>query len=492
MSDTQTRIADDYDTVAYPTPLLPIQGPDRLAAATLLQGFVPPPPQTASVLEIGCAVGYNLLAAAAADPGGRYVGFDLSEKAIAAGRQLAADAGLANVVLERGDILTWPRDGARFDYITCHGLYTWVPEHVRGPLLELIGALLAPGGVAYVSYDCMPGTAGKDEIVEFLRRATSGISDPRERIRTAIAIGNTLKRHQREGSRIKPLLETLTMAAEKHPGEYFFHDWLAEFYSSTSLEDFVGVARSHGLELIGDAGLRDLHEADLDENARELLAAAEGDRVTRNVVFDLLRGDHSFRTDLLVRSDAPPPARKDPMPHLSFSFDGARREIDGDGRKAILYSNGRSGQLTLTDPTEQSVLDAIDTAYPRRLSYQEIMAASGAEESKVRRVLAWGCTLGIVDFHAAPAACTFDPGERPRASGLARAVAQGNDWTISLRHSRIPINDPVTRRFLILCDGSRTLPEIAAVLSADVGVAIPLEKVAEALETFSRASLFEA
>ena len=175
MADISASEREAYDTVAYPTAIVSHMTPDRIRAAGLLHGWSAPDPSAASVLEIGCGDGLNIIGMAAVAPRARHVGFDLSEHAIARGRALVAAAGLTNVTLEVGDILDWARKGERFDYIVCHGVYAWVPEPVQRALLGLIGAALAPGGVAYVSYDALPAAAPKVEIQRFLVRRTAGI-----------------------------------------------------------------------------------------------------------------------------------------------------------------------------------------------------------------------------------------------------------------------------------------------------------------------------
>ncbi len=100
-----------YDEVAYPTPILADQTPDQLGKSALMHGFRPADPRTASVLEIACGNGYNLIGVGAAAPASRCVGFDLSGSAIAVGRKLVGEAGLTNVDLHEGDILTYPHDG---------------------------------------------------------------------------------------------------------------------------------------------------------------------------------------------------------------------------------------------------------------------------------------------------------------------------------------------------------------------------------------------
>lgn len=493
MSENVADASFVYDEVAYPTPILPIQTPDQLAAALLMQGFVPPAAETASMLEIGCGTGFNLVGAAAVQPRGRYVGFDLSASAIAGGQKLVDASGLTNVSLLHGDILTWPRDGERFDYITCHGVYTWVPPHVRAATMELIGKLLAPGGVAYVGYDCLPATAAKQAINRFLVSETRTIADPVERVETAIALVAVLARHQLPPSRLKTQIDALLEDAPTYPRAYFFHDWLADSYSPVSIEEFAAAAAANGLSYAGDSALHDLYEGNLDPSAKALLAKTGDDRARRNSLLDLLRGSHMFRGDLLVRSDPPQPVESDPLARLSFAFPGQREEITGDdSTRGIKYARGESVFITATNPRQQKIMDALIEAFPGELTLGELAQRTGLPETAIRLNLHRVAVMGLVEIHTTPAPFTADPGERPRAGVLVRTMMKDSNSTISLRHKKFVTEQEPTRLLLTLCDGTRTRAEIAAEMTRTLGADVPLERVDAAIAEFSRQAIFEA
>ena len=44
-----------------------------------------------------------------------------------------------------------------FDYILCHGVYSWVPAPVREKILEILDRNLSPDGIGYISYNTYPG-----------------------------------------------------------------------------------------------------------------------------------------------------------------------------------------------------------------------------------------------------------------------------------------------------------------------------------------------
>ena len=146
-----------YDVVTYAGHSYPQTHPDRLATIATLYGLTPPPVATCRVLELGCGDGANLLPVALALPQSTCVGIDLSGEAVARGQRLAEQVGLGNVSLRQMDVMELPDDFGPFDYVIAHGLYSWVPPAVRERVLEICRSRLSPGGIAFVSYNALPG-----------------------------------------------------------------------------------------------------------------------------------------------------------------------------------------------------------------------------------------------------------------------------------------------------------------------------------------------
>ena len=109
------------------------------------------------MLELGCAAGGNLLPFALAYPEARVVGIDLSPQQIDAGHQTAEAAGARNLDLRAMSLTDITADFGVFDYIICHGVFSWVPPEVRDAVFRICRENLAPQGVAYVSYNTYPG-----------------------------------------------------------------------------------------------------------------------------------------------------------------------------------------------------------------------------------------------------------------------------------------------------------------------------------------------
>ena len=172
-----------YEVVPYKGRPAGESHPDTLATIATLFGLKPSSVPQARVLEIGCASGENLVPMAAELPEGRFLGIDSSERQVAEGRATIEAAGLGNVELRRMDLRDAGPELGTFDYIVCHGVFSWVTPEVQRGILSLIAATLAPAGLAYVSYNTYPGWHMRGIVRDAMLFHIDGDVDPREGIR---------------------------------------------------------------------------------------------------------------------------------------------------------------------------------------------------------------------------------------------------------------------------------------------------------------------
>src|SRR5207302_1108265 len=104
--------------------------PSRLFTVGTLFGLRPVPPARCRVLELGCAAGGNLIPMAEAMPEAQFVGLDYSERQIKDGQSFVKTLGLKNLELKHASITDVDASYGQFDYIICHGVYSWVPTKV--------------------------------------------------------------------------------------------------------------------------------------------------------------------------------------------------------------------------------------------------------------------------------------------------------------------------------------------------------------------------
>jgi SAM-dependent methyltransferase len=155
----------------------------------------PPDVTRARVLEISCAAAANLIPFAATHPLARTVGIDLSQVHIDQGRRRVRALGLDNVELMHGDVAHLDLAAAgQFDFIICHGVYSWVPHEVQNVILAACGKLLSPSGVAYVGYNTYPGWKAKEIVRDAMLLSAGDSATIDEKVRRARSMVDFLQK----------------------------------------------------------------------------------------------------------------------------------------------------------------------------------------------------------------------------------------------------------------------------------------------------------
>src|ERR1700677_1072687 len=290
---------DPHNTFAYPGFPYPNTHPDRLAAMAILHGLSPVPVDHCRVLEIGCNEGANLIPMAYAIPSSEFVGFDLARLRIEYGQERIRELGLKNIRLFQGDLLELGTELGQFDYIVAHGFYAWVPEPVRERMMALCGELLSPDGVAFVSYNAMPGGHLRVMLREMMLYHVKHVEDPRERVTGSLAFLRFLIASRPEGDAYRLLIqEQLDLIGTESP-ELTFHDWLTEAYHPVLFSEFAEHARKHGLQYLSEAVQPPTNDPWYRSEIRSAIEAAAGDDIVKQEqMLDFLRAQ-AFRETLL-------------------------------------------------------------------------------------------------------------------------------------------------------------------------------------------------
>jgi SAM-dependent methyltransferase len=137
------------------------QSPSWLNLVCLLNGVQPVPlDRPYNYFELGFGRGLTATLLAASNPGGQFYAADFNPVHVAGARTLAQEAQLSNLTLLENSFEQLA-DGEvelpQFDFITLHGIYTWVTLENRRHIVRFISRYLKPGGLVYISYNAMPG-----------------------------------------------------------------------------------------------------------------------------------------------------------------------------------------------------------------------------------------------------------------------------------------------------------------------------------------------
>ncbi|HYE49067.1 MAG TPA: class I SAM-dependent methyltransferase [Azospirillaceae bacterium] len=303
---------DGYVTdVEYIPGLYPFQMPAFLDFVCILNGIAPPSDAVEdggfAWCELGCGQGLMVNLTAASNPGAAVHGVDFHPGHIAQARAGAAAAGLPNAVFHEvafEDIAD--ADGLpMFDYVTLHGVYSWVGAETKRAIVRFLERRLKPGGAVLVSYNTVPGWARLAPLQRLLRAhadAAEGRSDVR--VRRALDFARLL---QEAGA---PALDGVDLAGLAHPlpgrsqaqhDAYLAHEYLDADWQPLLHADVARDLAAAGLGYAGSAiPFQNDKELVLTPAQRAALDGI-GDPVLRESMADYC-GQPMLRKDVFVRA----------------------------------------------------------------------------------------------------------------------------------------------------------------------------------------------
>lgn len=264
---------DLYDLVPYVSEPYSESHPDLHAAIARGFGLIPPEVDSARVLELGTSGGNNLIPIAAFIPGANCLGIDGSSRAIDSGRAKIAALGLKNIELRQARFEE-PGELGEFDYIICHGVYSWVAPAARRLVLKIIAGHLAPNGVAYLSLNTFPGWHQRMPVRDLMRyylNSAENITDPRQQIAEGRLVSAAMA--EQTDRRDSIYRQTLNHAASQFsamPDWYLFHDYLETENHPVYFSELIEEAKAAGLGYLADVVD---NEVSIPEFAAELMRA---------------------------------------------------------------------------------------------------------------------------------------------------------------------------------------------------------------------------
>jgi len=454
-------VATSYDLLPYSSKPYALTHPDNLATVAGLAGLGPPSLERCRVLELGCGAGGNLIPMAMSLPGATFVGVDLSPRQIADARSLADALQLTNVEFWTLDIVDVDESFGLFDFIICHGVFSWVPPNVQEAILRLCRRNLRDNGVALVSYNVYPGWHLKGLVREILRQRVRASDEPQDQVRQARSIlERTGRRLTNRRDPYGRLLSDRVALAAAGSDTYLFHEYLEDVNQPMYLREFVERATAHKLQYLGDAKLRGATQD-------------TSDRVEHEQHVDLLV-DRSFRRSLLCHADIRLEPAVGVASLLACHATARARPVSNAPDVASEHSEGFRTPVgkvwSTSNRLDKALLAVLADAHPAALSFTRLVGRVGLlvgvdpspDELGMSLRRCWAAEL--VDLHLHPPKLPEQIAERPTASRLARIQAQTSSEVTNLRHHSVQL-DPAARAMLSFLDGAHDRAAVAAELS---------------------------
>jgi methyltransferase-like protein len=364
---------------------------------------------------------------------------------------------------------------------------------VRQRILEIFRNNLSPQGIAYVSFNTLPGCRLRGVVRELMCHHSAQFDDPQQAVAQARAMLALAAESQTDDSPFANLVREGYMCLSQADDSYLYHEMLAEHNQPFYFQEFVGQVESAGLQYLGDADVPRMFTFDLPPTARTFLEGMP--LLVREQYLDFLRGS-SFRKSLLCHKVVEVERRLDHRVLNRFSVSLGRdarleRSEAGAGEAWRLIIG--SCEIPCPDPGVVAALRYLDERRPEFISVAELRKIAPGrvdpEDSdsqagdRLTRFFMDALTAGAVDAALSAPRLASRVSERPVASPLARLQAElGNSLTNQL-HESIKVTD-LGRLVVRVLDGNRDRQALIEVVRQEVKSGrvslTPFEDLAEA------------
>jgi SAM-dependent methyltransferase len=301
-----TREDDGYAAdIPYLRDFKPMLAPAWLDHVALVAGIEPPARSNGFAwCDLGCGQGVTAAILAATHPSDVFHGIDAMPMHIDHARRLAAAAAIPNLQLHGVDFAAAiDLELPQFDYIVAHGVYTWIGPEAQRAVRRFIDRQLKPGGLAYLSYNAMPGWARDLPFQGLLRELGRTLpGDNSGRFTAAAKLARTLAGAGVASLAASFIVKELQERPEDYPPAYLVHEFMPAAWQPLYVTEVRSDMATIALEPVGSATLSEnLDWLVLPEAARQTLEAIT-ERDARELVRDYYL-DQRFRCDVFARGN---------------------------------------------------------------------------------------------------------------------------------------------------------------------------------------------
>jgi methyltransferase-like protein len=438
-----------YDKVPYPSQPFPSAHLERLFTMGKIFGLDPAPIGDCRVLELGCSDGGNILPMAMAFPESRFTGLDLSRHQVKMGNTHIEALKVHNLSLIHSGIEDLSPEAGTFDYIICHGVYSWVPPEIQDKIMAAIDKHLAPQGVAYVSYNTYPGWAAPATLRELMKFHTHGIENPNECIGQALAIADFMasfiqtENDEHAGFLKKEIEKLKNIRLNTSTAAYIYHEYLEDVNTPVYFHEFAKQVAKNGLQYLGESVYSEMSTHGFPQEVNDALGQIDN-IVQIEQYMDFLR-NRRFRKSLLCRAERTL-TRKFPYEQIADYNVVCTKNMN---KELIKIAPGA--------PVSKAALDVLLEERPKALSFEEVLSRANqriANSEKKKQIetslnslvndLLHYFSLNMIQLCSWQPEFTLHPGSRPKVLNLARYQAEKEQqWVTNAFHEAVILPRPL-------------------------------------------------
>lgn len=257
-------------------------------------------------LELGYGQGLSLNIHAASVPG-EFWGTDFMKEHADNAQNMASSAKLDNVHamnMSFAELDAYGEAGnlPTFDLITLHGVWSWINAENRQYIQNIIRRHLKPGGIAYISYNALPGWSSFMPARELLIRCADTMSnglDSSSQTRQAFAFAKTFSESGATFFTEHPLVTEKLKSLQNEPLQYLSHEYMNRNWQPFYFDEVATEMEKAQCGFVTSMHSQVKPEAYLPSNTLPILDAAPN-AVMREILYDFAV-NRTFRADLYMK-----------------------------------------------------------------------------------------------------------------------------------------------------------------------------------------------
>lgn len=465
-------VRDLYQTSVYPAMSHPSCDPSTTTVAAKLAGLTTPDPSGSTILEIGCATGHNLLPLAARWPNSRFIGIDLSSTAIRTARETAGAANITNIEFLEADLVTFDPGDATYDFIIAHGVYSWVPGHVRDALMAFIPRHLSQDGVATISYNTLPGWSQRQAVVDLVRQL--GTTVPALEGASSVDILTYLTTIEIGSTPYAEGLRSVIYDMIQKSDDILLYDDFGPTNHAVTFLDFIEDTQRSGLKYLGESQLSANYPTSLPDESKTGLQPLATRPLLLQQTIDVLT-NRTFRSSILCRADAPVETKFTTATVLHFAVRilHAFERTPTGGRLMDAYGQEKAH---FEHPLAVAFFSALASTAPESVPIQEVMERIAAiPEAKfdpttslppLAALILDAARRNLIELRSEPVRFDNRIPQIPKLGTLHRRALERNEALVDIYH--VPCSFPASKKAVLhAMDGSRNVDELAALAHVD-------------------------
>ena len=301
MDESQTQ---DYITdVEYTDNYNKNQEPVLLNYIAGINGRNPPDNlQQFNYCELACGDGSTLNILADANPESQFTGIDLNQAHIEQAKKIAQQGQLKNVTyLQKSFAELQEQDLPDFDYVTLHGVYSWISPELRRSIVEFIKQKLKPGGIVMLSYNAKPGKLLHEPLRDMMRAYTRNMNiSPLDKARHGLSYLDFLIKKDARFFQDNPGAKDIVAQLKKKDMRYIAHEYFNEHWHPKYFSEVAAELQQANVSYAGQTNIvSNYRELSVPQNIQEELAKST-DRISFETHKSFILND-SFRHDVFYK-----------------------------------------------------------------------------------------------------------------------------------------------------------------------------------------------